>query len=386
MSFLSRDPVTGILEIDILVEQNRWKDAEVILLQSLADATAAAGKAPHTNEDTAADDSMPEVQRLKLMLAHVYRQVGRYNEAESKDRAVLETRLRSLGPHAQETLIAMNYLAVDMKLQPEKLDEGLSLQSNVLEIFARMLWPEDFASDLMTTENSSTATLHTLLRHPEAESPAMDLLVKMCHVADEYFMHGRAREALRLHEIVLRLCTTAFGPGHPFTIAVMDSTGRDYVFLGRLQEAVRLLQDAAEAGRVHLGSQNSTTCRCIVHLAEARGRLIAEGDGTVPDFKTIAILEQGIGILERSIGYEEADTVSLKYYLAVAYARLDGRFRDSEFLQNQVLNWCRQQEGTNSMTASLMVRNLALMYRQLGRMDKAREIEIDFARIWPKPG
>lgn len=203
----------------------------------------------------------------------------------------------------------------------------------------------------------------------------------MCRLADTLFIENQAASAAKLHETVLRLCTTSLGPGHPYTIAVMDSTGRDYVSQGRISEAARLLQDAVEAGRVHLGARDSTTRRCIVHLAEVHGRMTAEGDGKVLDAKAIGVLEQGVQILEESIGVEERDTISLKYYLAIAYARLDGRFGDSEALQEQVLRWCRHSQNADSEIANLIVRNLSLLHRQLGRMDKARQVETEFGPI-----
>ncbi|EEA25283.1 conserved hypothetical protein [Talaromyces marneffei ATCC 18224] len=378
MSFLSQDPVTSKIEIDVLVQRGQWKDAESILIRMLAAAAADAKAVDQisltTRRTTPVDDS-PEVQKNKLMLAHIFRQVGRPQDAESIDKDVLATRQRLLGPDAQDTLVVMYHLATDIKLQPERLLEGLALEEYVLEAAAQIYWPDAFADS--PTRSITTGPSKSAIDN----SPAMDILIRMCHVADTFFMQNQAAQAARLHETVLRLSTTALGPGHPYTIAVMDSTGRDYVSQGRLPEAVRLLQDAAEAGKVHLGSRDSTTRRCIVHLAEAHGRMTAEGDGKVPDTKTISILEQAIKILEESIGHDETDTISLKYYLAVAYARLDGRFRESEALQNQVLGWCRRQLGNRTVTANLMVRNLVLMYRQLGRMDKAREIENEFGRI-----
>ncbi|KAH8689410.1 hypothetical protein BGW36DRAFT_390823 [Talaromyces proteolyticus] len=297
------------------------------------------------------------------MLAHVFRQAGRFHDAERLDGEVLTIRERLHGKDAQETLIVMYNLAADIKLQSGRLLEGLAMERRVLETVVQTYWSKDQANAVAD------------------HSPAMDILIRMCNLADTLFMHNQAADAAQLHEIVLRLCTASIGPGHPYTIAVMDSTGRDYVSQGRLQEAVRLLQDAVEAGKVHLGDQDATTRRCIVHLAETYGRMTAEGDGKVPDDKAVAVLEHAIKILEESIGTDDTDTISLKYYLAVAYARMDGRFRESEALQEQVLHWCRRQLGVRTATANLMIRNLVLMYRQLGRMDKAREVENEFGRI-----
>ncbi|OKL61501.1 hypothetical protein UA08_03331 [Talaromyces atroroseus] len=382
MSFLSRDPVTGKIEIDALVQRRQWQDAEDILIRILSEAAKPASSSPVTPITiTAKLDDGAEIQSTKLMLAHIFRQVGRPRDAEKLDAEVLESRQRLLGPDALDTLIVMYRLATDIKQQPGRLLEGLTLEKYVLEAVVRVYWFDDTEDSRRSNASSSASTATITSATILDRSSAMDILTRMCHLADTFFIQNQAAFAAKLHETVLRLCTTSLGPGHPYTIAVMDSTGRDYVSQGRFPEAVRLLQDAVEAGRVHLGAQDSTTQRCVVHLAEAHGRITAEGNGKVPDAKAVAILEQGVQILEESIDAEETDTISLKYYLAVAYARLDGRIRDSEALQRQVLHWCRDQLGIRTETANLIVRNLILMYRQLGIMDKAREIENEFGRI-----
>jgi tetratricopeptide (TPR) repeat protein len=347
MSFLTQLPVLGNA-VDGLMKRARWKDAEGMLLRMLTQMEPVSGP----------DD--PETQKAQLLLAHVCRQEGRVRHAETLDSAVFEARQLSLGLEAPETVSVMYHLAEDIKAQPGRLLEGLALERRALEIAIRLYWDHD--REMMRDETGG-----------------MDVLVRMCNLADTLFVHDQAADAVRLHETVLRLCTSSLGPGHPYTIAVMDSTGRDYVSLGRLDEAIRLLQDAVEAGKVHLGDKDTTTQRCIVHLAETYGRLTAEGDGQVPEPQVVPIMEQAVAILQETIGIEESDTVSLKYYLAVAYARMDGRFAESEALQEQVLDWCRKQLGDRSGTARLMVRNLALMYRQLGRMDKARMVEHEFS-------
>jgi Tetratricopeptide repeat len=377
MSFLSRDPVTGQIEIDALVQRRQWQDAENILMGILSEAKPASPATPTPSTFTSKLDDSAEIQSTKLMLAYIFRQVGRPREAERLDAEVLETRQRLLGPDALDTLMAMYHLATDIKQQPGRLLEGMALEKHVLEAVVQVYWLDDTEDSRRSNASSSTTSSTT---PTTTTSAAMDILTRMCHLADTFFLQNQAAHAATLHESVLRLCTTSLGPGHPYTIAVMDSTGRDYVSQGRFPEAVRLLQDAVEAGRVHLGAQDSTTQRCVVHLAEAHGRITAEGDGKVPDATAVAILEQGVQILEESIDAEETDTISLKYYLAIAYARLDGRIRDSEALQKQVLHWCRGQLGVRTETANLIVRNLILMYRQLGIMDKAREIENEFGR------
>ncbi|KUL81816.1 hypothetical protein ZTR_09064 [Talaromyces verruculosus] len=360
MSFLSRDPVIGNSEIYALVQGHRWQDAKNILIGILSEAVMQADSPPPTTgtaleTTTGPLDDSPDTQSAKLMLAHIFRQVGQPQDAELLDSEVLQTRQRLLGPDAEGTLWVMHHLATDIKLQPGRLLEGLILEKRVLESAVNIYWFDEFEGKRGRHGNAATSS----------NSPAMDILNRMCHLADTFFLQNQAAYAAKLHETVLRLCTMSLGPGNPYTIAVMDSTGRDYVSQGRFLEAVRLLQDAVEASRVHLGTRDPTTRRCVVHLAEVNGRITAEGDGNVPDAKAIAILEEGVQILQESIGADKADTISLKYYLGIAYTRVHGRFRDSEVLLGQVLLWCqhRYRLSDDTEAACLMVRNLVLMYR-----------------------
>jgi hypothetical protein len=368
MSFLSHVPLLGNEAIDGLIRQAQWNDAEELLLRMLRE-----------SELTLRPDHS-DTQKVKVLLAHVYRQEGRFHDAEPLDLAVLATRERLLGADAQDTLVTMHNLAVDIKMQPSRLMEGLALERRVLETAVQLYWSDETSQQQRQQQQQQRSHDGSFL-----STLGMDILRRLCNLADTFFMHDAAADAARLHENVLRYCTASIGPGHPYTIAVMDSTGRDYVALGRLREAVRLLYDAVEAGRVHLGERDATTQRCLVHLAETYGRLTAEGDGRVPEPHAIATLEHAVRILEESVragdADDDTDIISLKYYLAVAYARVDGRFADSEALQEQVLQWCHRQFGVRTHIAKLMIRNLVLMYRQLGRMDKARIVENEFGRL-----
>lgn len=368
-----------------MVKRGQWRDAEILLGRAIAErerflvaASGAEGNRRRSSllsrgsSDTGASRSVEserekeaeeaeskELDKAKSLLGHVYRQQGRFRDAEALDSAVLASRQQFMGYEHPETLVAMSHLAMDIQLQSGRLIEGLALERQVLE-------------SVMKSYNDD---------HHHQTKVGTDILLRMCHIADAYFTHDRAAEASHLHERVLRLCTTTLGPGHPYTIAVMDSCGRDYVAEGRLAEAIVLLRDAVEAGKVHLGVEDATTRRCIVHLGETYGRVIAEGEGNAPDHEVVNLIEQAVKILESTVGINDTDTVSLKYYLAVAYARVDGRFQEAESMQSEVLNWCRRQLGERSRTASIIVRNLVLMYRQLGRMDKARAVETEFRRI-----
>lgn len=384
MSFLNQIPLLGN-PADDLIKRCQWREAEILLNRTMAErerflvgASGTQGKRRRSSllsrgssetggsrsveserEKDADEAELRELDNVKSLLGHVYRQLGQLREAEALDSAVLASRQQSMGYEHPETLVAMSHLATDIQLQPGRLIEGLTLERQVLEA-------------VMKSHNDN---------HHHQVKIGTDVLLRMCHIADTYFAHDRAGEASQMHETVLRLCTTALGPGHPYTIAVMDSCGRDYAAQGRLSDAVVLLRDAVEAGKVHLGIEDATTRRCIVHLGETYGRLIAEGEGNMPDREVVSLIEHAMQILEGTVGINDTDTISLKYYLAVAYARVDGRFREAESMQSEVLNWCRRQLGDRSRTASIIVRNLVLMYRQLGRMDKAREIETEFRRI-----
>ncbi|GAD92946.1 conserved hypothetical protein [Paecilomyces variotii No. 5] len=330
-----------------LMESGEWDEAQDILQRILQ------------KKEQEAGTSHPETQRVRNMLACVHRRQGRNHDAETEETIRQNTRHRSgsseggsaLAARSSNSPSSSNNEHREQQQQQRRMLEALDTERRVLEL-----------------------TLRRSLRLPGSR-PNLDMLSRMDSLADTYFEQNRPRIAAQLHQTVLRLRTSTLGPGNPLTIVAMDSLGRDYAAQGQFKDALRLQEDAVEAGRVHLGQEDVVTLRCIVHLAETYGRVMAEAPTVPPNARAIPFLENAASILERTAGPESSDTASIRYYLAVAYSRIGGRFGDAETLLASVLRWSRQNVSAGNNTALQIMRNLVTLYRHLGKLDRAHEVE-----------
>ncbi|KAL1859919.1 hypothetical protein Plec18167_006389 [Paecilomyces lecythidis] len=331
-----------------LMESGEWDEAQDVLQRILQ------------KKEQEAGNSHPETQRVRNMLACVYRRQGRNHDAETEETTIQNTRHRSGSSETGSVLAARssnspassnNGHGEHQQQQQRRTLEALDTERRALEL-----------------------TIRRSLRLPGSR-PNLDMLSRMDSLADTYFEHNRPRTAAQLHQTVLRLRTSTLGPGNPLTIVAMDSLGRDYAAQGQFKDALRLQEDAVEAGRVHLGQEDVVTLRCIVHLAETYGRVMAEAPTIPPNARAIPFLENAAAILERTAGSESSDTASIRYYLAVAYSRIGGRFGDAETLLASVLRWSRQNVSAGNNTALQIMRNLVTLYRHLGKLDRSHEVE-----------
>ncbi|KAJ9326916.1 hypothetical protein DTO027B5_4742 [Paecilomyces variotii] len=336
-----------------LMESGEWDEAQDVLQRILQKKEHEAGA------------SHPETQRVRNMLACVYRRQGRKNhDADAADTA----RQRSGSSEGGTASAARSSNSPSSaRSPPSNSPEHQSQQQQRRQ--------RHILQTLDAERRALELTLRRSLRHPGSR-PNLDMLSRMDSLADTYFEHNRPETSAQLHQTVLRLRTSTLGPGNPLTIVAMDSLGRDYAAQGQFKDALRLQEDAVEAGRVHLGQEDIVTLRCIVHLAETYGRVMAEAPTIPPNARAIPFLENAVSILERTAGSESSDTASIRYYLAVAYSRIGARIGDAEVLLAAVLGWSRRNVETGNNTAIQIMRNLVTLYRHLGKLDRAHEVEM----------
>ncbi|KAJ9299815.1 hypothetical protein DTO271G3_2699 [Paecilomyces variotii] len=346
---------SSLSPVSRLMESGEWDEAQDVLQRILQKKEHEAGA------------SHPETQRVRNMLACVYRRQGRKNhDAETADTA--RVRSDSSGGGSASAARSSNSPPSSARSPPSDNLEHREQQRQQQQ-------QQHILQTLDTERRALELTLHRSLRHPDSR-PNLDMLSRMDSLADTYFEHNHPSTSAQLHQTVLRLRTSTLGPGNPLTIISMDSLGRDYAAQGQFQDALRLQEDAVEAGRVHLGQEDIVTLRCIVHLAETYGRVMAEMPTIPPNARAIPFLENAVSILERTAGSESSDTASIRYYLAVAYSRIGTRVGDAEVLLEGVLGWSRRNVETGNNIAIQIIRNLVVLYRHLGKLDRAHEVEM----------
>ncbi len=157
--------------------------------------------------DPAIGPDHPSTLASRGNLALVLDGLGRFEEAGTEQRAVLETSTRVLGPDHPDTLTSRSNLALVLQ-DLGRFEEAETEQRAVLETRTRVLGP-DHPSTL-----TSRGNLATILR---------DL--------------GRLEEAEAEHRAEFEACSRVLGPDHPSTLTSRSNLAAVLRDLGRLEEA-----------------------------------------------------------------------------------------------------------------------------------------------------
>ncbi|OBT80320.1 hypothetical protein VF21_00702 [Pseudogymnoascus sp. 05NY08] len=227
-----------------------------------------------------------------MNLAYNYRAQGKFPEAESVARDVVERRQRVLGDHA-DTASAMNSLSISIKAQ-ERVEEGLRLDEETLEMLQRVHGDQ---------EDAIQASIQNL--------------------GNSYFNVGTYDEAAELHKKVVDFRVQKLGKNDRETIITMDMLARDF---SALEEVTGLAQ-------VNFGDGDNTTICCILNLLKTY-RHLGEPD------KALKMMEDALAAF-RQLGRDHTEpSASLMKQLAVAYSDQD-RFEEAEPLLGEFYEWIK---------------------------------------------
>jgi tetratricopeptide (TPR) repeat protein/tRNA A-37 threonylcarbamoyl transferase component Bud32 len=214
----------------------------------------------------------PEVEAtVRFTLGETYRQLGDYTQAEKHLRRAFALRKKALGMKDPHTLVALNNLALSVKLQ-RKMTEAEPLYREALEASTQALGAEHRTT--LTLLNNLAQLLVELGRPGEAE-PLMqrcletrrralgdydnDTLVSMNNLGSYWHQQGKWAEAEPLYRRTLALRRELLTSDHPDTIITMRNLGSVLAAQSKLTEAEALLREAVEASRRVNGPNHSVT-------------------------------------------------------------------------------------------------------------------------------
>jgi tetratricopeptide (TPR) repeat protein len=144
---------------------------------------------------------------------------------------------------------------------------------------------------------------------------------------DSYCGFGRVADAAKVEEEVLAIRKAKLGSDHPKTINAMAILGLCYSKVGRVQEALTLLEDAfAKAKR---GASNADLGHIMVPLGDTY-RAIGRYDDAVK------LLTEAVDLRKATLGPEHSDTLYAEDRLAMCYYLL-GRQADALKTYEQTL-------------------------------------------------
>ncbi|KAL7906195.1 hypothetical protein GGI35DRAFT_117899 [Trichoderma velutinum] len=208
-----------------LLSDGRYREAETSFKQVMESRKAKLG-ADHP-------DTLTSMTNLALTLSNQ----GRWKEAETLDVQVTETRKVKLGPDHSSTLTSINNLASTLLYQGQ-WEKAEKLYIQVIE--------------------SRKANLGT--DHPET-------LISMANLALTLSNQGRWEEAEKLNVQVIESRKAKLGTDHPSTLISMNNLASTYRNQGRWEEAEKLYMQVMESRKAKLGADHPDTLTSMNNLA-----------------------------------------------------------------------------------------------------------------------
>lgn len=322
---------------------------------------------------------------LKTTMGSVYRNLGLLAEAEKLFREALETRTRMLGNDHPDTLTSANWLSVVL-LEQGRLEEAAAIDEETLDRRRRVLGdrhPDTLKSihnlAVQRRFNSELAAAEPLFDEALAGQREVlgddhpETLLTMTNLGNLYRDMGRHDEARTLLEEALEIQRRAFGADHPQTLLTANNLADLYYDMGMFEEAEPLNVAVLEGRKRIFGTDNGQTLWSMDRLASlytAQGRF-AEAE---------PLQREAAEGLRRVYGSEHPDTLASIGNLAELYST-QGRFREAEPLYLEVLE-TQMRLNPDSINAGITSHNLACLYRDTGRHEKAQSMFEQAERIW----
>lgn len=203
----------------------RWLDARGSSTEAAASMSEALALADALY---GADD--PQTTSVLSDLASIRTRLGELQTAESLLRRIAAATERSFGADSLGLAIDLDNLGVLLRRRgaPEQMAEALALHRRALELFRLRTGPDSMHTGI------SASNLASVLAEQDQREEAETL-------------YAEAQRALEI----------ALGEAHSTTAVVRHNRGRNLLYLGQLDAASRLLDQAGEVLRVHPGEAHA---------------------------------------------------------------------------------------------------------------------------------
>jgi tetratricopeptide (TPR) repeat protein len=292
----------------------------------------------------------PDTLNSRSNLAVVMAGRGRLEEAEAENRAVLQIRARVLGTEHPGTLNSRSNLALVMAGRG-RLEEAEAENRAVLQIRARALGADH--PNTLFSRNNLALVLSSRGRLEEARSNLALVLAS----------RGRLEEAEAENRLVLQIRARALGAEHPDTLTSRSNLALVLADLGQLDDAEAENRAVLEIRTRVLGTEHPDTLTSRSNLASVLGDL-----GRLEDAEAEHRAE--MTICARVLGIEHPDTLNSRSNLASVLADL-GRLEEAEAENRAVLEIMTRVLGAEHPDTLNSRSNLASVLADLGRLQEA---------------
>lgn len=278
----------------------------------------------------------PSVLTYRSNRVVILGELGRFEEAETEARAVLEMRTRALGPEHLDTLASRSILASALYGCGEYAQAETAGRA-ALEAFTRTLGADHV--DTLTTHSLLAATLRE---------------------------QGRLEEAKAEYTKVLDARTRVQGADHPHTLASRYGLGTTLEFLGQYREAEAELRVALQGLARALGPEHPRTIIARGLLANA-----LKGLGRLEEAE--AEMRAALYVQTRLLGPEHPNVLQSHTNLGILLRRLE-RYGEAEAEARIALEGRTRVLGTAHPETAISREILASVLRYQGRNDEADRV------------
>ncbi|SPO00083.1 uncharacterized protein DNG_02935 [Cephalotrichum gorgonifer] len=240
---------------------------------------------------------------LSYNMGEGYHRLGRYQDAEKRNRLTLELRLKVLGKEHPQTLTSMSNLARGLNRQG-KYEESGRMHKETMELSEKVLGKE----------------------HPET-------LTSMENLARALTGQRKYKEAEKIYQQTLKILEKVRGKEHSQTLTVMNNLAHMFNEQGKYGEAERICKRTAKIFEEHLGKEHTRTLGSMNNLAYA-----LRNQGKYEEAEKI--FRQTLELKEKSLGKNHPSTLGGMNNLARA---LQSQGRHDE--ANQVLEERKKRES-----------------------------------------
>jgi len=285
-------------------------------------------------------DDHPDVLCVARSLAHAYRALGRYVQAQTWDEDTLARSRRVLGNDHPDTLASAAALATDLRAL-RRYEQARALDEETLARSRRTIG----------------------LDQPDSIAAA-------CNVAADYRELGRFDEAYSLDNRTLAQSRSALGDHHPHTLTLVANLATDALHIERPLIALELYQEALNGMRQTLGLSHPDTLNTADALALCMDRLGNVEEARDLDHETLRALQRPADDkrpLPAAIG-----EVAINLY------RL-GLVRQAAPLNRSTIGRDQQINGQHKETL-MSASYLAVELHRLRRIDDMRQLEVEVLR------
>ncbi|QSS58082.1 hypothetical protein I7I51_07504 [Histoplasma capsulatum] len=301
---------------------------------------------------------------------------GRYTEAETLFRNVLEIRERAWGLEQRNTLSSVSNLGSVLARQG-KYEEAEAMHRRDLIGSEKVLGPEH--PDTLASVSNLGSVLARQGKYEEAEAMHRrdligsekvlgpehpDTLASVSNLGSVLARQGKYEEAEAMHRRDLIGSEKVLGPEHPDTLASVSNLGSVLDDQGKYEEAKAMHQRALQGREKVLGPEHPNTLISVSHLGS-----VLDDQGKYEEAE--AMHQRALQGHEKVLGPEHPNTLSSVSNLGSVLAR-QGKYEEAEAMHRRDLIGSEKVLGPEHPDTLASVSNLGSVLDDQGKYEEAK--------------